>query len=191
MIVDIFGFEKDERIDKEWHQLVGKLESAGWQRESFTTLYESGNLFIPDAPQAEMSYDTSAFLYNVTAYLTEKKVYLGIASGIKSSVEGQLTLITYYGSDLELWLDTISGLPQEIRPESFSTPILALIQLFPDSYLEMPVDDEHVAVPVQDPITHKVLKTPWCRKGPCHEIILDEPDLERLRKMARLNASWL
>ncbi len=190
MELDIFGLEKDEHVDLEWRILVDKLESSGWQRESFTTLYEEGNLFIPDAPEAEMSFETEDFLFNVTAFLSERKIYLGIAPVPESGLKGQLTIITRYGDNIELWLESVKELPHEITHQAFAKPILTLVSLFPESFLEMPVDDELVSVPIDDPIARKVLSTPWCRKGPCLEILLDESELARLRKMARLNAPW-
>lgn len=190
MKLDIFGLEKDERVDREWRILVEKLESSGWQRESFTTLYEEGKLYIPDAPEAEMSFEGADFLFNITAFLSEGKIYLGVAPTEKSGLQGQLTIISYYGEKIEPWLETAALMPLQIARDSYASPILNLVSLFPKSFLEMPIDDELVSVPIEDPIAQKVLSTPWCRKGPCHEIILDEPERERLRNMARLNAPW-
>jgi len=191
MAVDIFGFEKDERIDNEWHLLVEKLESTGWQRESFTTLYETGHLFIPDAPEVEMSFETQSFLFNVTAFLSEKKIYLSIAPNPDSGLKGQLTLVTQYGAQLDSWLEAVNRLPDEITTHHFSDPLNKLIHLFPDSSLEVPIENERVSVAVGDPISQKVLKTPWCRKGPNHELILDESDRNRLQKMVKLNSPYI
>jgi hypothetical protein len=191
MDFNIFGFEKDDRVDEDWHKLVNKLEEAGWERESFTTLYEAGNLFIPDAPEAEMSYESRDLLFNVTAFLTEKKLYLSIAPDSESGHDGQVSLITRYDDDLDLWLDTVAVLPQELRLGNFGDLLMELVHLFPKTCLEMPVDEERVCVPGSDPIAVKVLKTPWCRKGPCLETILDETERDRLRQMAKQTLPWM
>lgn len=190
MNLDIFGMQKDERIDSDWHLLVETLENAGWQRESFTTLYETGNLFIPDAPEAEMSCENQCFIFNVTAFLSERKLYLSLAPNPDSGLDGQLTVITRYNSDLALWLEQIAALPQQICRLEFQEPFSRFLQLFPDSFLEMPIDDDRVSVPVADPIARKVLASPWCSKGPCHELALEPSDLERLHKMAKLSPPW-
>lgn len=191
MDFNIFGFEKDDRVDADWHKLVDKLEEKGWERESFTTLYESGQLFIPDAPEAEMSYEARDLLFNVTAFLSEKKLYLSIAPSPESQFKGQLSLITRYTEDLDLWLDTVAALPQDLRLSNFGELLMDLVHLFPQTYLDMPIDEERVYVPFSDPIAVKVLKTPWCRQGPCMGTILNDEEQDRLRQMARQPLPWM
>ena len=185
MSIDFFGLQKDENIDKEWKLLVNKLEASGWEKESFTTLYEEGKLFIPDAPEAEMSRETPDFLFNVTTFLSEKNIYLIIAPGPPSNKKGQLTVFTRYGNQLELWLEQIIRLVERSDHQSLSTALADFYRFFPDSFLDIPVDGDTVSVPIDDPIAQKVLQMAWSKDTLPIVPLLDESDRERLKKLAK------